>query len=159
MSTPRGNASIVWAIVSGVSSTLAPVLNQKDQASFYLAEPYFNQNTIKQNLSASMADERDPPRSKIGLFLAGLLVTILTISGNFMVVLAVVIEKRLQTPFNYYILNLALADGNVGVSVMSIYTGFNFHGYFPWSRTVCNYWVWSDYTMTFESVITLTVIR
>ena len=162
MPTQMQNVSIVWATILKdirVSSTLAPMFNQTDESLSYLEDSYLNLSPVKQNLSVSIADEIEAPHAKIGVFLAGLIVTIITIVGNFMVVLAVVIEKRLQTPFNYYIVNLALADGNVGVSVMSIYTGFNFHGYFPWSRTICNYWVWSDYTMTFESVITLTVIR
>ncbi|XP_037081037.1 muscarinic acetylcholine receptor M1-like [Pollicipes pollicipes] len=96
--------------------------------------------------------------SKALLFVFQLLVMLETIFGNLLVVLSVKMEKKLQTPFNYYIVNLAITDMNVGISVMSLFAIYNLYGYFPFSTFVCGYWVWSDYTMTFESVFTLMTI-
>ncbi|XP_076061486.1 alpha-1A adrenergic receptor-like isoform X1 [Oratosquilla oratoria] len=81
-----------------------------------------------------------------------------TVVGNFLVILSVKVEKKLQTPFNYYIVNLAFTDMNVGMSVMSLFLIYNLYEYFPFNDYLCNYWIWSDYTMTFESVMTLAAI-
>ena len=73
--------------------------------------------------------------SKAGSFLASLLIMIGTVFGNALVLLSVYFEKKLQTPFNFYLVNLAIP--------------FFF----------ISFWIWSDYTMTFESVVTLAAIR
>lgn len=93
------------------------------------------------------------------LFIFQIVIMLETIFGNLLVVVAVKVEKKLQTPFNYYIVNLAITDMNVGLSVMSLFAVTNLYGYFPFNSLVCGYWVWSDYTMTFESVFTLMTIR
>lgn len=97
--------------------------------------------------------------SKVGVLIAQVLIMLETIFGNFLVVASVALEKKLQTPFNYYIVNLALTDMNVGLSVMPLFALDNLYGYFPFDVYTCSYWIWSDYTMTFESVATLAVIR
>lgn len=96
---------------------------------------------------------------KIVLFIIQLLIMIETILGNVLVMLSVKIEKKLQTPFNFYIVNLAFTDMNVGLFVMSLFTITNLYEYFPFNNVLCGYWIWSDYTMTFESVMTLAAIR
>ena len=97
--------------------------------------------------------------SKVLLFIFQLLIMLETIFGNLLVVMSVKLEKKLQTPFNYYIVNLAITDMNVGMSVMSLFAIYNLYEYFPFNNFICGYWVWSDYTMTFESVFTLMTIR
>ena len=97
--------------------------------------------------------------SKVLLFVFQLLIMLETIFGNLLVVMSVKMEKKLQTPFNYYIVNLAITDMNVGMSVMSLFAIYNLYEYFPFNNFICGYWVWSDYTMTFESVFTLMTIR
>ena len=97
--------------------------------------------------------------SKVGIMLASLAILMETVTGNFLVIVAVITEKKLQTPFNYYIVNLAISDMNVGMSVMSLFIVYNLYGFFPFDSRACAYWIWSDWTMTFESVATLTAIR
>ncbi|XP_068225027.1 uncharacterized protein [Palaemon carinicauda] len=96
--------------------------------------------------------------SRIILFIIQFVIMIETVLGNLMVILSVKVEKKLQTPFNYYIVNLAFTDMNVGFSVMSLFMIYNLYDYFPFNNFLCNYWIWSDYTMTFESVMTLAAI-
>ncbi|KAK7086618.1 hypothetical protein SK128_026147 [Halocaridina rubra] len=95
---------------------------------------------------------------RITLFIVQFIIMIETILGNLMVILSVKVEKKLQTPFNYYIVNLAFTDMNVGMSVMSLFMIYNLYDYFPFNNFLCGYWIWSDYTMTFESVMTLAAI-
>lgn len=96
---------------------------------------------------------------KITLFIIQFIIMVETVLGNLMVILSVKMEKKLQTPFNYYIVNLAFTDMNVGLSVMSLFMINNLYDYFPFGSFLCNYWIWSDYVMTFESVMTLAAIR
>ncbi|KAG0728187.1 Alpha-1D adrenergic receptor [Chionoecetes opilio] len=96
---------------------------------------------------------------KVVMFVVQFVIMVETVIGNLMVILAVRMEKKLQTPFNYYIVNLAFTDMNVGLSVMSLFMFYNLYDYFPFNALLCHYWVWSDYTMTFESVMTLAAIR
>lgn len=93
------------------------------------------------------------------MFVVQFIIMVETVLGNLMVILSVKMEKKLQTPFNYYIVNLAFTDMNVGISVMSLFMIYNLYDYFPFAAPLCHYWVWSDYTMTFESVMTLAAIR
>ncbi len=74
---------------------------------------------------------------KTGIFLASLLIMIETVIGNLLVVLSVLLEKKLQTPFNYYLVNLALTDLNVGLSVMTLFILYNLYGYFPFDFITC----------------------
>lgn len=96
---------------------------------------------------------------KVVMFMVQFVIMVETILGNLMVILSVKMEKKLQTPFNYYIVNLAFTDMNVGISVMSLFMIYNLYEYFPFAAPLCHYWIWSDYTMTFESVMTLAAIR
>ena len=96
---------------------------------------------------------------KVGVLIGTLVVLFETVIGNTLIILAVLTDKKLQTPFNYYIVNLAMCDLNVGLSVMTLFVATNLYEYFPFDTIACAYWVWSDWTMTFESVATLTAIR
>ena len=152
---------VIWA------TAVTEMSSERSTLSFYPweSESYVIQDEVNFNLSSYkpnnsfIHDEIEWSRSKLGAFLAQMFITAETILGNFLVVLAVAMDKKLQTPFNYYIVNLALTDLNVGMSVMSLYTVYNLYGYFPFNNIACTYWVWSDYTMTFESVATLLAIR
>lgn len=75
--------------------------------------------------------------SKVGFFLASLLIMVETIVGNFLVVASVLLEKKLQTPFNFYLVNLALTDLNVGLSVMTLFMVYNLYEFFPFGFKAC----------------------
>lgn len=76
--------------------------------------------------------------SKIAVLIVTLSIMFETVIGNCLVVLSVLMEKKLQTPFNYYILNLALTDLNVGLSAMPLFTIMNLYGYFPFDSYACS---------------------
>lgn len=77
--------------------------------------------------------------SKIVSFIASTLIMTETVFGNLLVVLSVALEKKLQTPFNYYIVNLALTDLNIGLSVMTLFIIYNLYEYFPFDFNTCRY--------------------
>ena len=65
----------------------------------------------------------------IGLCLA--LLTFVTFAGNLVVMAAFVFEKKLQTPFNIYIFNLAVTDFFIGLIAMPINAAEVLFGYWP----------------------------
>ena len=68
------------------------------------------------------------------VFLMGLglvLVLSLTIIGNLAVMVAFVFEKKLQTPFNIYIVNLAVTDFFIGLIAMPLNAAEILFGYWP----------------------------
>ena len=86
------------------------------------------------------------------------IIVLVTLIGNILVLLAVYVNKRLQTKFNYYIVNLAITDVAVAVTAMSFHTTDNFLGYWPFGGFLCGVWIFFDYGMTFVSVFTLVLI-
>ncbi|XP_060063808.1 beta-3 adrenergic receptor-like [Ylistrum balloti] len=92
----------------------------------------------------------------IGIVLYG--IVLLTICGNSLVLVAVAKTKRLQTVFNFYVINLAITDISVAVCAMSFYTTNTVLGYWPFGSFLCGVWIFFDYGMTFASVFTLIVI-
>ncbi|OWF53220.1 muscarinic acetylcholine receptor M5-like [Mizuhopecten yessoensis] len=91
-----------------------------------------------------------------GIVLYG--IVLLTIFGNSLVLVAVAKTKRLQTVFNFYVINLAITDILVAVCGMSFYTTNTVLGYWPFGSFLCGVWIFFDYGMTFASVFTLIVI-
>lgn len=144
-----------------------------DVPSFHITEivqkvsERFAGNWSNETLNATRPDDPqqtpDPgihwTTSRILLLIIQFVIMVETVLGNLMVILSVKMEKKLQTPFNFYIVNLAFTDMNVGLSVMSLFMVYNLYDYFPFGSFLCDYWIWSDYTMTFESVMTLAAIR
>ena len=85
-------------------------------------------------------------------------IVVVTICGNLLVLVAVAINKNLQTTFNYYVVNLAITDLAVAVTAMSFHTTDNMLGYWPFGGFLCGVWIFFDYGMTFVSVFTLILI-
>lgn len=72
-------------------------------------------------------------------------ITLATIFGNILVLIAVKVEKKLQTTFNYYIVNLAITDVAVAVTAMSLMATHTFLGYWPFGEVLCAVWIFFDY--------------
>ncbi|XP_060577748.1 muscarinic acetylcholine receptor M2-like, partial [Ruditapes philippinarum] len=85
-------------------------------------------------------------------------ITLVTIIGNVFVLIAVKMNKKLQTTFNYYIVNLAITDVAVAVTAMSFMATHTVLGYWPFGEALCALWIFFDYGMTFVSVFTLILI-
>lgn len=155
-STERGNSHVL-----GAHSSESPSNNTFEAYKvLFLNESNETANETEEELLATLrAGGIEWTPFKVVMFVVQFVIMVETVIGNLMVILSVKMEKRLQTPFNYYIVNLAFTDMNVGLSVMSLFMIYNLYDYFPFAAPLCHYWIWSDYTMTFESVMTLAAIR
>lgn len=77
-------------------------------------------------------------------------IILVTIFGNILVLVAVKVEKKLQTTFNYYIVNLAITDVAVAVTAMSFQATHTVLGYWPFGEILCAVWIFFDYGKSFN---------
>ncbi|XP_033746406.1 beta-3 adrenergic receptor-like [Pecten maximus] len=115
------------------------------------------------NITSNQSDEIPDDRTlviwqSVGIGVVMYAAVLLTICGNILVLIAVARNKRLQTVFNIYVINLAVTDLLVAVTAMSFYTTETVLGYWPFGEFLCGVWIFVDYGMTFASVFTLIAI-
>ena len=79
-------------------------------------------------------------------------ITLVTILGNILVLISVKLNKKLQTIFNYYIVNLAITDVAVAVTAMSFKATHTVLGYWPFGEAACAIWIFFDYGNLFYLV-------
>jgi uncharacterized membrane protein len=72
-------------------------------------------------------------------------IVLATIFGNTLVLIAVKIDRKLQTSFNYFIVNLAITDVAVAVTAMSFQATHMVFGYWPFGEVLCAAWIFFDY--------------
>jgi hypothetical protein len=90
-------------------------------------------NSIIQNESSKFLMEPQWSNSFLGLILIA--ISLITIFGNSLVIIAVISERYLKSATNYYIISLAVADLLVGLVVMP----FN-----SLNQMTNNYWFFGD---------------
>ncbi|KAL8613347.1 hypothetical protein ACOMHN_052586 [Nucella lapillus] len=82
-----------------------------------------------------------------------------TLSGNTLVILAVVKERRLRKVSNSFIMNLAVSDVLVGVLVMPLALLYHLHGHhWALSLPLCHFWVSMDVICCTASIASLCAI-
>lgn len=133
--------------ISGLNS-LGTTNSSTEESKIYFNKTFSNPISVNENLSEKANTSLNATYlfgtvewtgAKIGIFFGCFIIMFFTITGNLLVILSVSFEKKLQTPFNYYLVNLAVTDFIVGTIAMSIYTIYTMHDYFPFNYTTCWY--------------------
>ena len=75
------------------------------------------------------------------------IIALVTMLGNALVLVAVFLNKKLQTNFNFYVVNLAVTDFAVGMTGMMLHTTEMILGYWPFGGAICAIWVFLDYVL------------
>ncbi|XP_015788454.1 uncharacterized protein LOC107365460 [Tetranychus urticae] len=86
------------------------------------------------------------------------LMIIVTIIGNILVCLSVVLVRKLRSPSNYLLVSLAISDLCVAILVMPLALNLEVKGYWDLGPTLCDMWVSFDVTSCTASILNLCMI-
>ncbi|GAA29051.2 5-hydroxytryptamine receptor 7 [Clonorchis sinensis] len=85
-------------------------------------------------------------------------IAVATIGGNFLVILAVTLVKKLQTPSNILIVSLAFSDFFVGLLVLPFAILDLLKGYWPFNEPLCDMYISFDVLLCTASILNLCAI-
>ncbi|VEL16438.1 unnamed protein product, partial [Protopolystoma xenopodis] len=84
--------------------------------------------------------------------------SVVTISGNILVLTAFFLERTIRTATNYFIASLAVTDLLIGIFSMNFFTLYLLLGYWPLGSLFCKLWLSLDYTACLTSQYTVLFI-
>ncbi|KAI3390189.1 hypothetical protein SNEBB_006610 [Seison nebaliae] len=136
-----------------------------------MANVHFNQTNLtfitnwtianQSSFTTTPNDHSDETLSFIKTFIIiGFAATLvfITVFGNFLVIMAFVIDRNLRSISNYFLLSLAFADITIGLVSMPLYTLYTLLGEWPLGTIFCDIYLCLDYTMSNASVANLILI-
>ncbi|NXG13906.1 HRH3 protein, partial [Grallaria varia] len=86
------------------------------------------------------------------------LLSLVTILGNILVILAFILDRNLRHRSNYFFLNLAVSDFAVGVFCIPLYIPYSLTGKWHLGRGICKLWLVMDYLLCTASVFNIVLI-
>ncbi|XP_043981074.1 muscarinic acetylcholine receptor M2-like [Gambusia affinis] len=92
------------------------------------------------------------------ILLAAGILSLLTVTGNILVMLSIMVNKNLQTVNNYFLFSLACADLFIGFCSMNVYAIYMVIDHWPLREVDCNLWLSADYVVGNASVMNLLLI-
>ena len=116
-------------------------------------------NTDFLNENSTESIQALPPTVKtvlMGLILGCIILA--TICGNVLVLLAVYVNSHLRSTTNYFIVNLAVADLLLGITVLPFSATLETLNYWPFGFAMCDIWASTDVLWCTASIMTLCVI-
>lgn len=95
---------------------------------------------------------------QILISVGGSIVALLTVTGNFVVILSILLFHFLRSRTNFILLSLATADILIGCVVVPIALVYELKGYWPFSQQFCLGWISLEITCTTSSILHLAAV-
>ncbi|CAH1774782.1 unnamed protein product [Owenia fusiformis] len=129
----------------------------------FINDTDFNYSACIFNASLNDTNTEKPPKFPLWQIitisiLVGCL-SIVTVVGNFIVVLSFVLERTIRQPTNFFIASLAVSDLLIGGFSMPLYTMYLLMGdVWPLGPVICDLWLCLDYSISLSSQYTVLAI-
>lgn len=81
--------------------------------------------------------------------------SLITVSGNLLVMCSFFLDRQIRNPTNYFLISLSVSDFLIGLFSMPLYTLYLMLGEWPFGEIVCNLWLSLDYTVCLTSIYTV----
>ena len=94
----------------------------------------------------------------IVLAIIGTLTSLLTISGNVLVLVSFFVDRQIRHPTNYFIFSLAVSDFLIGFISMPFLTLAIYKNKWVLGSFLCDIWLSLDYTVCLASIYTVLLI-
>uniref|UniRef100_A0A0X3QG73 5-hydroxytryptamine receptor 1A-alpha n=2 Tax=Schistocephalus solidus TaxID=70667 RepID=A0A0X3QG73_SCHSO len=133
----------VWSANENCSLLLARLVN----GTISPADPIIDCGPVEYTVPQAIA---------LGVLLV--LLTIGTAGGNLLIMLAIFLVRKLRSPTNLLIVNLALTDFLVSILVMPFATAYQLLGYWPFSQGICDLYNIFDVLLCTSSILSLCAI-
>ena len=98
------------------------------------------------------------PHVNILLAIIGTFSSVLTISGNVLVLISFLVDRQIRQPTNYFILSLAISDFLIGCISMPFLTLAIYKNQWVLGSFLCDIWLSLDYTVCLASIYTVLLI-
>jgi len=122
---------------------------------------FLNTSTTTSTSTTSSITCRPTEVDRQGVLVALLLAlfVVAAVGGNALVILSVACERRLRTPTNLFVVNLAAADLLLGAAVLPFSAAMEvLGGCWPFGRVWCDVWAAADVLCCTASILSLCVI-
>jgi len=124
----------------------------------------FNDSILFSNLTddeishSSSSSHPYSPQVNIILAVIGIFTSLLTISGNVLVLVSFFVDRQIRQPTNYFILSLAITDFLIGCISMPFLTLAIYKNQWVLGSFLCDIWLSLDYTICLASIYTVLLI-
>ncbi|KAM8966897.1 muscarinic acetylcholine receptor M3-like [Pelodytes ibericus] len=145
-------------LLPGVSSTSQPASRvPRPETQQTLRKPTFRNISVT-NSSDEGLNAVYKKGSVIYLFVLIPVIVSVTVLGNILVILAFVIDNRLRSPGNFFLLNLALCDFFIGAFCIPVSASYIITDKWTLGKCFCRLWLISDNLMCTASVFNIVLI-
>lgn len=144
--------------ISLITTTTTTLITEIAANTTLIGSTYATDMQMISNITLEQPGLRYSIPQTVVLAILATALSILTVAGNFMVMISFKIDKQLQTISNYFLFSLAIADFAIGLISMPLFTVTTLLGYWPLGPYVCDTWLALDYLASNASVLNLLII-